>query len=223
MQIKTVTVVTNDSELLCWTKASLERAGYAVDGFKSGDEAVARLKEHPPRTVVADIASAAIQQSALPAFLRQHNDIVLVGWSHMPDIQASNSDSGLEIDENCADEPPYLRAYDYVPRSMDESGLVRSVERAIEHGDLVDEIKQLRSMLEFRAQDPSQPFSIPVLPDSGFSLRDVERDLLARALEKFRGNQTRTARYLNISRRTLIYRIGKYDLKKQAANHAATS
>jgi two-component system NtrC family response regulator len=33
------------------------------------------------------------------------------------------------------------------------------------------------------------------------------------ALAKFGGNQTKAARYLNISRRTLIYRMGKYKLR----------
>jgi transcriptional regulator with PAS, ATPase and Fis domain len=50
------------------------------------------------------------------------------------------------------------------------------------------------------------------LPEEGLSLEAVERDLIQRALEKFGGNQTHTARYLDISRRTLIYRMEKYEL-----------
>jgi two-component system NtrC family response regulator len=33
-----------------------------------------------------------------------------------------------------------------------------------------------------------------------------------RALRKFDGNQTRAARFLNMSRRTLAYRLEKYDI-----------
>ncbi len=55
------------------------------------------------------------------------------------------------------------------------------------------------------------------LPESGLSLARVERDLLVAALTKFEGNQTRAARYLNISRRTLIYRMGKYKLRPAAS------
>jgi two-component system NtrC family response regulator len=51
------------------------------------------------------------------------------------------------------------------------------------------------------------------LPETGLSLPQIERDLLAAALAKFGGNQTKAARYLNISRRTLIYRMGKYKLR----------
>jgi two-component system NtrC family response regulator len=51
------------------------------------------------------------------------------------------------------------------------------------------------------------------LPENGVSLAQIERDLLMAALAKFAGNQTKAARYLNISRRTLIYRMGKYKLR----------
>jgi len=54
------------------------------------------------------------------------------------------------------------------------------------------------------------------LPENGLCLSQVERDLLGAALAKFGGNQTKAARYLNISRRTLIYRMGKYKLRRAA-------
>jgi two-component system NtrC family response regulator len=50
------------------------------------------------------------------------------------------------------------------------------------------------------------------IPDDGISLEDVERELLARALEKADGNQSKAARFLNVSRKTLIYRMEKYGL-----------
>jgi two-component system NtrC family response regulator len=52
----------------------------------------------------------------------------------------------------------------------------------------------------------------PDLPDEGISLEAVERDLISRALERFGGNQTQAAKFLDISRRTLIYRMEKYNL-----------
>lgn len=51
------------------------------------------------------------------------------------------------------------------------------------------------------------------LPDEGISLEGVERELLLRALERFHGNQSQAARYLDVSRRTLIYRMEKYGLR----------
>ncbi|WP_446743825.1 sigma-54-dependent transcriptional regulator [Silvibacterium acidisoli] len=52
----------------------------------------------------------------------------------------------------------------------------------------------------------------PDLPDEGISLEAVERDLIHRALERFGGNQTQAAKFLDISRRTLIYRMEKHNL-----------
>jgi two-component system, NtrC family, response regulator AtoC len=63
----------------------------------------------------------------------------------------------------------------------------------------------------------------PNLPDEGLSLEAIERDLISRALEKFSGNQTQAARYLDISRRTLIYRMEKHGLAGIEATDAENS
>ena len=41
---------------------------------------------------------------------------------------------------------------------------------------------------------------------------DVEKQLILQALEKFHGNQSRAARFLDMSRRTLAYRLEKYGI-----------
>jgi DNA-binding NtrC family response regulator len=53
------------------------------------------------------------------------------------------------------------------------------------------------------------------LPEERLSLEGVEKELIVRALRKFNWNQTQAAMYLDISRRTLIYRMEKYGLRKQ--------
>ncbi len=53
------------------------------------------------------------------------------------------------------------------------------------------------------------------LPEEGIDLEEVEKDIIRRALEKNQWNQTKTARYLNITRNTLIYRMQKFDLRKE--------
>ena len=53
------------------------------------------------------------------------------------------------------------------------------------------------------------------LPDEGFSLEEVERELLLAALEKHNWNQTRAAAYLNITRSTLLYRMEKFALERE--------
>jgi two-component system, NtrC family, response regulator len=52
------------------------------------------------------------------------------------------------------------------------------------------------------------------LPPNGISLEAVEKELIVKALEKFDWNQTHAAKYLDISRRTLIYRMEKYGLRQ---------
>lgn len=50
------------------------------------------------------------------------------------------------------------------------------------------------------------------LPDEGIDLEEIEKEILVQALEKHGWNQTRAATYLNISRKTLIYRMEKFSL-----------
>ncbi len=59
------------------------------------------------------------------------------------------------------------------------------------------------------------------LPDTGINLEEVERALIHRALEKCDWNQTRAAKFLDISRKTLIYRMEKYGLEPPDEGQAA--
>jgi two-component system NtrC family response regulator len=45
-------------------------------------------------------------------------------------------------------------------------------------------------------------------------LEAVEKELIVRALEKFNWNQTHAAQYLDLSRKTLIYRMEKFGLRR---------
>jgi two-component system NtrC family response regulator len=51
------------------------------------------------------------------------------------------------------------------------------------------------------------------IPEQGISLEELEKQLIIKALEKHRGNQTRAAEFLGITRPTLIYRMEKFRLK----------
>jgi two-component system NtrC family response regulator len=52
------------------------------------------------------------------------------------------------------------------------------------------------------------------LPEHGISLEAIEKELMLRALKKFDWNQTQASKYLDISRRTLIYRMEKFGLRQ---------
>ena len=52
------------------------------------------------------------------------------------------------------------------------------------------------------------------LPAGGLSLENVEREIIQQALARHGGNQTHTARYLDITRSALIYRLQKHGLNE---------
>lgn len=54
--------------------------------------------------------------------------------------------------------------------------------------------------------------SIVNLPDDGYSLEQLEREVVVQALERTAWNQTAAARFLRIPRHTLIYRMEKYEI-----------
>jgi len=64
------------------------------------------------------------------------------------------------------------------------------------------------------AEDAS--ISFPPLPPEGLSLVDLEKRVIERALRMKGGNITQAAAYLRIPRHILVYRIGKYGLRRDA-------
>jgi DNA-binding NtrC family response regulator len=89
-----------------------------------------------------------------------------------------------------------------------ERMLVLSNGEQITEEDLPEELRLLPPA------HPANPLSFEI-PDEGVSLEAIERELLLRALEKAGGNQTRAAQYLDISRRTFIYRMEKHGLRQE--------
>jgi two-component system NtrC family response regulator len=56
----------------------------------------------------------------------------------------------------------------------------------------------------------------PPLPAEGLSLVDLEKRVIERALRMKGGNITQAASFLRIPRHILVYRIGKYGLRRDA-------
>ena len=103
----------------------------------------------------------------------------------------------------------YFTKYDW-------PGNVRQLENAVERLVLLarDSVITPADLPDF-LQSPAAPQgeSMPMaLPEGGISLEALEKDLILQALKKSAGNQTRAARYLNMSRRALAYRLEKYDV-----------
>jgi DNA-binding NtrC family response regulator len=94
-------------------------------------------------------------------------------------------------------------------------GNVRELENVVEHLVVLgkeDIIRPEHLPADIR-QHRSRIANISLkLPEEGISLEDVEKEILLQALEKHDWHQTNAARYLSISRKTLIYRMEKYGL-----------
>jgi two-component system, NtrC family, response regulator len=101
----------------------------------------------------------------------------------------------------------------------DWPGNVRQLENAVERLVLLakgNEISpdDLPNFLRPAAPQPNKPFM--TLPDGEMDLEALEKQLILQVMEKCRGNQTQAARYLNMSRRALGYRLEKYGLQRDA-------
>ena len=98
-------------------------------------------------------------------------------------------------------------------------GNVRELENIIERIVVLarDEEITLNDLPDFlrRERQPVEALHLD-LPPQGISLEAVEKELIVRALERFNGNQTHAAQYLDISRKTLIYRMEKFGLRKES-------
>jgi DNA-binding NtrC family response regulator len=75
---------------------------------------------------------------------------------------------------------------------------------AIELGDLPEKVRATHKTVASG--------SIVNLPSEGYSLEQLEREIVLEALERNHWNQTAAARFLRIPRHVLIYRMEKYEI-----------
>jgi two-component system, NtrC family, response regulator AtoC len=97
-------------------------------------------------------------------------------------------------------------------------GNVRELRNVIERAFILhagaDEIRPEHLTPELRRAAPAKRSEklVPPVTDEGLVLDDVERKLIAEAMERASGNQPKAARLLGVSRDTLRYRLKKHGM-----------
>ncbi|MBI4444284.1 MAG: sigma-54-dependent Fis family transcriptional regulator [Acidobacteria bacterium] len=147
---------------------------------------------------------------SLPPLRRRREDIPLLVHHFVEKIQAKLGKTAT-LDPSVLE---LLQGYDW-------PGNVRELENVVEHLIVFNRTGVVqRDELPAHIRHPMRPLGKVVLrlPDEGFSLEELERDLLYTALERHDWNQTHAASYLGITRNTLIYRMQKFNLRPEAAS-----
>jgi len=110
-----------------------------------------------------------------------------------------------------ADAIAHLSAYHW-------PGNVRELENAIERIVVLTEGSEVRlnDLPTALQTEPARQDSFQIdLPPTGISLFGIEKQVLQSALQKNNWNRSRAARFLGVSRDTLIYRMRKYELLRR--------
>lgn len=95
-------------------------------------------------------------------------------------------------------------------------GNIRELQNVVERSLIVcqgPEIQPAHLPKEMLGNITDTPGPILNLPEHGLSLDELEKHLIIKALEKHNNNQTKAAKYLGISRPTLLYRLQKHGIK----------
>ncbi len=137
---------------------------------------------------------------------------------HLPPLRQRRKDIGLLIKyfsaKHCGENISFDNEAVEALTMFSWPGNVRELENTVERllimrnsnvisaGDLPD---------KFREQSAPEN-GVVRLPDEGYSLEQLEREIVIEALERNAWNQTAAARFLRIPRHTLIYRIEKYQI-----------
>jgi DNA-binding NtrC family response regulator len=97
-------------------------------------------------------------------------------------------------------------------------GNIRELENAMERIIVLSRGPEvtLSDLPEFLRQERQVLDSVQLeLPPTPISLDAVEKELILRALQRFDWNQTKAAQYLDLTRKTLIYRMEKHGIRKE--------
>jgi len=133
---KRILVVDDDDSLRWVTQAQLQQSGYDVAAAADGNSALASIRQAPPDLVITDLKMPGMSGLELLRKIREdYPEIIVIMVTAFGSV------------ENAV-EAMKTGAYDYImkPVNMDELRLI--VNRGLEHLDLQEEVRLLRSSLD---------------------------------------------------------------------------
>lgn len=133
---RTILVVDDDESLRRVTQLQLEESGYALKTASSGVEALRLLEEYPPELVITDLKMPGMSGLELLKRIREsYPEVTVVMITAFGTVQT-------------AVEAMKAGAYDYITKPIDYEELILVVNRAMEHQELVEEVRALRLSLD---------------------------------------------------------------------------
>lgn len=143
---------------------------------------------------------------------------------HMPPLRERHEDIPLLAEHFLQKLKPTYGAKRISPAALELlqrynwPGNIRELQNIIERAVIIcrgDEILPEHLPNEIRGTQAESESGIVInFPDKGVSLEEVEKHLLIKALEKSKGNQSKAAELLGITRSAFIYRSQKYGILK---------
>jgi len=138
--------------------------------------------------------------------LRDHKDDIPILVRHS--LKQFAGEIGKQIKSTTPDAMDLLISHPW-------RGNVRELQNCLERAMILcnrDAVGAGDMLLDRESPNPTAPFGNFQIPSEGLSLDEMEKFLIRQALAMARGNQTKTAALLKISRNTLRYRMEKYDI-----------
>ncbi len=218
-----ILLVDDDKNLRGVLGFALREDGYEVEEAEDGEIGLARYRESLPDLVITDLKMPRMGGlEPLEAVIAEGQATPVIVLTAFGTIEQ-------------AVEAMKLGAFNYLTKPYNREELRVVVRNALERARLQTENRELRCRLREREEETGLVYtsdemggltresvlftadgSVSELPDQSLPLRDLEREIIRRALEKHGGNKSRTARYLEIPRHVLLYRIEKFGLGKKA-------
>lgn len=143
----------------------------------------------------------------LPPLRERRDDIPLLAEHFLKKYCSKMNMKKLKIDKNALN----------IMIKNDWPGNIRELENLVERTIILNQTGVItESDLPSKFTSPSQKSNniLRELPGEGIKLDNLEKEIIESAYEKCEKNQSKTARYLGITRNTLLYRMEKFDIKK---------